>query len=109
MAGPPVGKAVEILILSGPASYEGLVPRRDDGGETECLLDERLGDRRIWVVRHTIPGPSGADMEAYRRQIHETVRALPNAPQLSPAARAAATMTGEDGLVGWADFAVYAG
>jgi hypothetical protein len=66
---PPVGMGTEVLILSGPPSYQGLFPQRSYGAPTGCLHETQLANgRRIWVVHHVIPAPS-SEIEKYRKQV----------------------------------------
>lgn len=107
VAAPPEGAAIEFLILSGPASYEGPVPVPDNEAPVECLVDERLQDgRRIWVIQYVIPAPTPDAMNTYRARIAGEVVAYGYAlPALGPGARAFATMPGEDGVVSIAELA----
>lgn len=65
---PPTGMATEVLILSGPKGYKGLVPWRSDGGLTDCIFDDTLDSgKRIWIVHHTIPAPPASEIRAMRQ------------------------------------------
>lgn len=64
---PPPGYASEVSIISGPPTFVGPRPRREDFQDKLVFEKQLANGRFVWIVYHHIPAPPSAELRWYRK------------------------------------------